>query len=579
MTKTVFYLSLSCFWTACILFKPGWSEDGSSRQRPYLEQAWAIPGRIEIEHYDEGGEGVAYHDTSPGNSGRLLRKDDVDIAPGENKGHAVGWSNGGEWLEYTVDVEAGTYDVDLRAASARNGSLVVKIGCGQWCTLGTFRVGSTGSYDNYVTLTLKGVAVGGGKQTLRLELLGDSDLFDLDWIVFRKAEDKPPAEVGDPIGVNIHWDTLQRKGIRGDNWTMTWAADDNLYTLMDDGCGFRDEKTYWNCLLIRIAGGPDFTTADTWECPGWPYHPHANQGKGFYGYGTYAVGNRIFTWVWKSEHNGYSRPIANRLIYTDDFGQTFQRWDGTPVTKESFAETSPESFFFHKEQPTPRAGRDAYAFNWIAFCQNGQANSAAKDDYVYMYAVEQYDVRKLGMIRVHKDKLCDKSAYEYLVSVDGDGKAGWSSNPAERGTTYVFPERNYNGVDWLWCSWYPSVVYNAGLDRYLMVSYGISDDRSTYWSGWCRPDSESAATVIMLHSRNPWGPWNRFYQQSSGKRRVKCRSSGASTPRPAARTSSSSIPSGWKTTDGPCTCTGPMQVAIGTGRTTATAPTGTNGTR
>ena len=332
----------------------------------------------------------------------------------------------------------------------------------------------------------------------------------------RVADPAEPA-AGVPVGVRFEWETLARKGHCGDNWCMTWAADGNLYTMMDDGCGFDEDHTMWNCRMIRISGGPDFTAKDTWECEGWPFHPPANDGKGFYGYGTYAVGKRIYTWVWKSERNGYRRPIANRLIYTDDFGRTFRRWDGKLLTKESFAETAPGSFFFYKEQPTPRAGRDAYAFNWIAFCQNGQANSAAKDDFVYMYAVEQYDARRLAMIRVSKDKLCDKSAYEYLVAVDAGGRARWSRNPAERGTTHVFPAKNYNGLDWLWCSWHPSVVYNEPLDRYIMVSYGISDSGTSYWSAWCRQDSESAATVVMLHSKNPWGPWTLFYEQPEWK--------------------------------------------------------------
>ena len=50
-----------------------------------------------------------------------------------------------------------------------------------------------------------------------------------------------------------------------------------------------------------------------------------------------------------------------------------------------------------------------------------------------------------------------------------------------------------------------------------MVSYGISDSGSSYWSGWCGPNSESAGTVIMLHARNPWGPWTKFYEQSEWK--------------------------------------------------------------
>ena len=39
----------------------------------------SVPGRIEAEDYDLGGEGVAYHDTTPGNAGGAYRADDVDI--------------------------------------------------------------------------------------------------------------------------------------------------------------------------------------------------------------------------------------------------------------------------------------------------------------------------------------------------------------------------------------------------------------------------------------------------------------------------------------------------------------------
>jgi hypothetical protein len=40
-----------------------------------------IPGRIEAEDYKSGGEGVAYHDTTSGNSGGAYRSNDVDIQP------------------------------------------------------------------------------------------------------------------------------------------------------------------------------------------------------------------------------------------------------------------------------------------------------------------------------------------------------------------------------------------------------------------------------------------------------------------------------------------------------------------
>ncbi len=334
----------------------------------------------------------------------------------------------------------------------------------------------------------------------------------LGWCAFPGAPRLAGGAV--PVGVSIDWDTLQRKGHRGDNWCMTWASDDNVYTTMDDGTGFVRQPKEWNSIFYRISGGPDFTEADTWPCSGWPYTKAVG---GFYSYGAYAVGDRIYSWLWRSDGNTYARPIANRLIYTDDFGRTFHRWDGTQVTEANAADADPGSFFFHREQPQAKAGKTAYAFNWLEFCQNGKANGAAKDSYVYMYAVEQYDVTRLSLLRVHKDRVTEKAAYEYLVSVAGDGTAAWSSRPEERGSTLVFPEKNYDSSDWLWCSWHPSVVYNAALDRYLMVSYGISDGGTNYWNGWCRPTSKLSATVGMWHAKDPWGPWTQFYYQPEWK--------------------------------------------------------------
>jgi len=317
-----------------------------------------------------------------------------------------------------------------------------------------------------------------------------------------------------PTGVTFHWDTLQRKGERGDNWCMTWGADDNIYTLMDDGIGWNADGVQWGTKFLRISGDESFDGSDVTEMKGWPFTPVENT---FYGYGTYSVDGRIYVWLFKADaERYYGRPIANRLLYTDDLGQSFHRWDGTPLTAENFSDTAPESFFFYKEDPRPKTGgKEAYAFNWIAFCQNGKDNQAAKDDYVYMYAVEQYDVTRLSLIRVHKARVTERSAYEYLKELQGE-TAVWTSDPSERGATLVYPARNEDGEDgedWLWSSWFPSVVYNPGLDRYLLVSYGISDGDKPFFANWCQRCSRSS-TVGMWHSKNPWGPWTRFYYQT-----------------------------------------------------------------
>ena len=68
---------------------------------PYGGSPWPVPGTIEAEDYDTGGEGVAYHDTTAGNSGGAYRYEDVDIenCSDTGGGYNVGWTAMGEWLK------------------------------------------------------------------------------------------------------------------------------------------------------------------------------------------------------------------------------------------------------------------------------------------------------------------------------------------------------------------------------------------------------------------------------------------------------------------------------------------------
>jgi hypothetical protein len=72
-----------------------------------------IPGVITLEDYDAGGEGVGYHDNDAGNAGGRWRPSegvDIDFSKNEGGGYQIGWTNDGEWMNYTVDVkETGFY--------------------------------------------------------------------------------------------------------------------------------------------------------------------------------------------------------------------------------------------------------------------------------------------------------------------------------------------------------------------------------------------------------------------------------------------------------------------------------------
>jgi hypothetical protein len=95
---------------------------GGTTQAPYGGAAWAIPGSIQAENYDVGGEGAAFHDTTSTNTGGAYRAGGVDIFSGHDGGTIVGATRAGEWLEYTVNVATtGNYTLEARVSSIDSG--------------------------------------------------------------------------------------------------------------------------------------------------------------------------------------------------------------------------------------------------------------------------------------------------------------------------------------------------------------------------------------------------------------------------------------------------------------------------
>lgn len=73
--------------------------------KPYLGKIAVLPGVIEAENFDEGDNDITYSDNDPENQGGGYRESGVDIDVSPDDGFVVGWTNSGEWLEYTVNVE------------------------------------------------------------------------------------------------------------------------------------------------------------------------------------------------------------------------------------------------------------------------------------------------------------------------------------------------------------------------------------------------------------------------------------------------------------------------------------------
>lgn len=149
---------------------------------PYGGTARVVPGRVEAEHYDVGGEGVAYHDTDATNSGGALRTDGVDLLACNDSGcgHAVTAVAVGEWLRYTVSVaKTGTYTLNARVSSIYTGTGFHLEVDGQDAT-GLITLPNTGSATAWQTATKTGVALSVGQHVLRL--VADTNQFQLNWI-------------------------------------------------------------------------------------------------------------------------------------------------------------------------------------------------------------------------------------------------------------------------------------------------------------------------------------------------------------------------------------------------------------
>jgi hypothetical protein len=144
------------------VFKPA-----AATSTPYSGTPAAIPGTVQAENFDNGGEGVAYHDTTSGNAGGVYRSTDVDLAAGSGGGYVVGWVSAGEWLNYTVNVaSAGTYTASFRIASLGQGGTFHLTMNGTDVT-GSITVPDTGGWQNWQNVT-RTVTLAAGVQTARL---------------------------------------------------------------------------------------------------------------------------------------------------------------------------------------------------------------------------------------------------------------------------------------------------------------------------------------------------------------------------------------------------------------------------
>ena len=318
-----------------------------------------------------------------------------------------------------------------------------------------------------------------------------------------------------PTGVIFHDDTLYRSDAKGDNWCITWAADNSQITSMCDGNWLKGKHSYHN-HLYRITGELDgFSITDI------PNYPQFVSGTGsWFGYGIVSVDGVVYSVVSKTPANRWSGPFRGiKLLKSTDNGETWCRvnrdgkerkiapWD------DARNEVSAGEMFFLEEFGLSHKNKEAYPFSYVDFVKQGKGNSASKDDYLYFYSPEGAHAHKLLLARVHKGKFGIRSAWEYFQRYHNN-RAIWSSDIVKRGYVHVFPEKSRDGNYFGWYSWLPSVVWNEGLGHYIMVNggtyagKGMTSSDKDYYDSWMHTLTGSLG---FWYSENPYGPWYQLY--------------------------------------------------------------------
>ena len=213
---------------------PGSVDLPEVEQTPYLGEAAALPGTIQAENYDLGGQGVAYEDSDASNNGGQYRPNEgVDIGGSEEDGYSVGWVSEGEYLEYTVEVTTpGVYQLSAALASPDGGgSFTVAFPENGASTTLTVPTGGTGGFAQFQDVEAAGpLSLRAGTQVMRITI-GPAPAFNIDSLVFTYDSTATGA------GIVDYFDGLEQADSRisGEPAGLTFGINDGVLYIAGDG--------------------------------------------------------------------------------------------------------------------------------------------------------------------------------------------------------------------------------------------------------------------------------------------------------------------------------------------------------
>jgi len=275
-------------------------------------------------------------------------------------------------------------------------------------------------------------------------------------LVVQAVRDPYPAS---PLIRGVRWepsDDIVRVAKGSDNWPLTWADDDQLYTAYGDGKGFDPPVPDKLSLgFARVSGAPpNFAGVNIRSSSG---EQRGDGPAGKKASSLLMVDGVLYLCV---------RNAANsQLAWSSDHGKT---WSWSMWKFET-------------------------SFGCPTFLNFARDYAGARDRHVYVYSPDSagaYGAAN-GMVlaRVPLNSIKDRCAYEFFQGLDSEQRPSWSKDINMRGHVFKNPGRCCRS----------SVSYDAGLKRYLLCQT-FSDEDARFQGG-----------IGIYDAPEPWGPWTTVY--------------------------------------------------------------------
>jgi len=153
--------------------------------QPYGGVPAAIPGTVQAENYDTGGQGIGYSVTSTNGTANGYRSDGVDLETTSDTGggYDLGWTSSEQWFRYTVNVAtAGTYTVSFRVTAPNGVTDAFHLSNASGTDLsGPVNISATSGWQTWTTVTAS-VTLPAGEQVLTL--IQDNSGWNVNYMTF-----------------------------------------------------------------------------------------------------------------------------------------------------------------------------------------------------------------------------------------------------------------------------------------------------------------------------------------------------------------------------------------------------------